>query len=114
MKSHVFAAVGTAAITVSGIAVVVMLAVIVSTTGKLLETAHGSDIQERAGMFHGEIVDPAQINEVIATHLDNAEREATQGNNTAAILELVRAIRLVHGTNETALQDNSISNQTAP
>ena len=113
-KSRIFAAVGTATIAVSGIAAVVMLAAIVSTTGTLLETAHGSDSADNVTeRFEGEVGERGQIDEVIAAHLDNAEREAMQGNNTAAILELVSAIRLVHGVTETALLD-SPSNQTAP
>lgn len=121
-KSSIFAAVGTAAIAVSGIAAVVMLAAIVSTTGTLLETAQGSDSADNVTeslppsvteRFEGEVGERGQIDEVIAAHLDNAEREVMQGNNTAAILELVSAIRLVHGVTETALLD-SPSNQTAP
>lgn len=116
-KSRVFAALATAAISVGGIAVVVMLASIVSTTGKLIDTAHGSEVAEDGvseGFTRGaETGETGEIDQIIATHLDNAEIEVMQGNNTAAILELVRAIRLVHGLTETALQDNS-SNQTAP
>ena len=113
-KSRIFAAVGTATIAVSGIAAVVMLAAIGSTTGTLLETAEGSDSADNVTeRFEGEVGERGQIDEVIAAHLDNAEREAMQGNNTAAILELVSAIRLVHGVTETALLD-SPSNQTAP